>query len=114
MVAVKLLEKKTDEYLASGTETSLIPNPIQAALLEFLDFDAPTVDSPSECMNVVLLFSELIRYGIFSHDRYMTSLITRGELTLNETKISSSAPILAQILQQGEVAAFFIVIKWKL
>lgn len=33
-------------------------------------------------MNLVLLFSEFIRHDVFSHDAYMCTLISRGDLSV--------------------------------
>ncbi|XP_045472646.1 mediator of RNA polymerase II transcription subunit 12 isoform X2 [Harmonia axyridis] len=62
------------------------PPMFQSLLMKFLDNDAP-VPSPEDCpakktafSNLVHLFSELIRRDVFSHDAYMCTLISRGDL----------------------------------
>lgn len=45
----------------------------------FSDENALSVRS-QEFGNLVLLFSELIRQDVFSHDTYMCTLISRGDL----------------------------------
>lgn len=36
-------------------------------------------------MNLVLLFSEFTRHDVFSHDAYMCTLISRGDLSITAT-----------------------------
>lgn len=40
--------------------------------------EKPSPDSKAAFANLVLLFAELIRYDVFSHDAYMCTLISRG------------------------------------
>ena len=40
----------------------------------------PTVENKTAFYNLVLLFWELIRHEVFSHDAYMCLLISRGDL----------------------------------
>ena len=40
----------------------------------------PTADNRLAFANLVLLFCELIRHDVFSHDAYMSTLISRGDL----------------------------------
>ncbi|KAB0356075.1 hypothetical protein FD754_000231, partial [Muntiacus muntjak] len=60
----------------------------QNVLLRFLDTQAPSLSDPnSECekvefVNLVLLFCEFIRHDVFSHDAYMCTLISRGDLSV--------------------------------
>ena len=96
MAVAKLLEKRQseasgensdsddkDSVCSNGTPPSL---PIfQPLLMKFLDVDAPvldnnTVQSKAQFTNLVHLFSELIRHDVFSHDAYMCTLISRGDL----------------------------------
>lgn len=62
------------------------PPMFQSLLMKFLDSEAP-VPSPDDCStkktafsNLVHLFSELVRRDVFSHDAYMCTLISRGDL----------------------------------
>lgn len=54
--------------------------------MNFLDNDAPVLDenasvqNRAQFTNLVHLFSELIRHDVFSHDAYMCTLISRGDL----------------------------------
>lgn len=41
-------------------------------------------------MNLVLLFSEFTRHDVFSHDAYMCTLISRGDLSITATARSRS------------------------
>lgn len=58
----------------------------QSVLMDFLDRDAPVLDENStiqnrtQFINLVHLFSSLIRYDVFSHNAYMHTLISRGDL----------------------------------
>lgn len=58
----------------------------QSILMNFLDFDAPVLDESGSAQqraqftNLVHLFCELIRHDVFSHDAYMCTLISRGDL----------------------------------
>jgi len=42
--------------------------------------DSPTVDNRQAFANLVSLFTELIRHEVFSHDVYVCTLISRGDL----------------------------------
>ncbi|XP_063967745.1 mediator of RNA polymerase II transcription subunit 12-like protein isoform X1 [Lytechinus pictus] len=59
----------------------------QVLLQHFLDVRAPVIDDNSSAddkkafANLILLFGELIRCEVFSHDSYMCTLISRGDLT---------------------------------
>lgn len=63
------------------------PPIFQNTLMQYLDNDAPVLEIESAAqdqtkfINLVHLFGELIRYDIFSHDMYMCTLITRGDLS---------------------------------
>lgn len=46
----------------------------------FLAEDNPSPQNHAMFTNLVHLFSELIRHDIFSHDVYMCTLISRGDL----------------------------------
>ncbi|XP_069583601.1 mediator of RNA polymerase II transcription subunit 12-like protein [Ranitomeya imitator] len=103
MVVAKLLEKRQLEIVAercsesevldekeslSSTSRAGSSLPIfQGILLRFLDAQAPFLNDPNdeyektEFLNLVLLFCELIRHDIFSHDAYMCTLISRGDLS---------------------------------
>lgn len=39
----------------------------------------------TEFVNLVLLFSEFTRHDVFSHDAYMCTLISRGDLSITAT-----------------------------
>lgn len=66
----------------------------QSILMHFLDNDAPVLNEHSSAggggaaaqqnraqfTNLVHLFCELIRHDVFSHDAYMCTLISRGDL----------------------------------
>lgn len=97
MAVAKLLEKRQSEVSGENNENddkdSVYSNgngpptlPIfQPLLMKFLDVDAPVLDNSSpqskvQFTNLVHLFSELIRHDVFSHDAYMCSLISRGDL----------------------------------
>lgn len=68
----------------------------QNTLMNFLDDDAPilednaNVQSRTKFTNLVHLFSELIRHDVFSHDAYMCTLISRGDLQTNCNPVSAS------------------------
>lgn len=106
MAVAKLLEKRqievSGENQDSDDKESVCSNgnnnssnfPVfQPLLMKFLDTDAPVLDSTSpqsktQFTNLVHLFSELIRYDVFSHDAYMCALISRGDL-LHSTSVIS-------------------------
>ncbi|KAM4821379.1 mediator of RNA polymerase II transcription subunit 12-like protein [Thomomys bottae] len=82
----EVLDEKESISSASLTGSSL---PVfQSVLLRFLDTQAPSLSDPnSECekvefVNLVLLFCEFIRHDVFSHDAYMCTLISRGDLSV--------------------------------
>lgn len=90
------LNKSADESIEMGEKTG---TPIfQAILFDFLDNYAPVYDDTSQRFygsssankpaeysqafkNLILLFSELIRFEVFSHDAYMCTLISLGLFT---------------------------------
>ncbi|EDO45182.1 predicted protein, partial [Nematostella vectensis] len=86
-----LLNKKDDSTSGGEESNSSRHNPIatpvcQKVLLEFLDNYAPVVESyqhskgdPSFAQ-LVLLFVELVRHDVFSHNAYLCTLISRGDL----------------------------------
>ncbi|XP_068810802.1 mediator of RNA polymerase II transcription subunit 12-like protein isoform X13 [Struthio camelus] len=85
----EVLDEKESISSASLTSSSL---PIfQNVLLRFLDTQAPSLSDPNsdhektEFVNLVLLFSEFIRHDVFSHDAYMCTLISRGDLSITAT-----------------------------
>lgn len=96
MAVAKLLEKRQSEATGETNDNddkdSVCSNgsppvlPIfQPLLMKFLDVDAPVLDNTSaqskaQFTNLVHLFSELIRHDVFSHDAYMCTLISRGDL----------------------------------
>nr|CAD7412729.1 unnamed protein product [Timema cristinae] len=102
MAVSKLLEKRQGDLCAavagegegqddkdsvcSGTGAPLGLPVFQNLLMKFLDNDAPVLDdnpSPQNramFTNLIHLFAELIRHDIFSHDVYMCTLISRGDL----------------------------------
>lgn len=105
MAVAKLLEKRQseatgenndaddkDSVCSNGSPTGL---PIfQPLLMKFLDTDAPIIDhssaqSKAQFTNLVHLFSELIRHDVFSHDAYMCTLISRGDLIQGKKKYFS-------------------------
>jgi mediator of RNA polymerase II transcription subunit 12 len=99
------------------------PAPLfQNLLMSFLDTQAPTYDennSSIECKlafsNLVLLFAELIRCEVFSHDAYMCTLISRGQFintpslttsnldTIKLEKAAQSEPLLSGLVGGSSV-----------
>ncbi|XP_034934643.1 mediator of RNA polymerase II transcription subunit 12 [Chelonus insularis] len=96
MAVAKLLEKRQAEVTGENNDNddkdSVCSNGIppslpifQPLLMKFLDTDAPIQDNSTsqtkaQFTNLVHLFSELIRHDVFSHDAYMCTLISRGDL----------------------------------
>uniref|UniRef100_A0A9J7Z1N4 Mediator complex subunit 12 n=1 Tax=Cyprinus carpio carpio TaxID=630221 RepID=A0A9J7Z1N4_CYPCA len=102
MVVAKLLEKRQTEIeaercgesevvdekgsVSSGSLSAATLPVFQDVLLQFLDTQAPVLTEPGneservEFSNLVLLFCELIRHDVFSHNIYMCTLISRGDL----------------------------------
>ncbi|CAB1325633.1 unnamed protein product, partial [Coregonus sp. 'balchen'] len=72
--------------VSSGSLSAATLPVFQDVLLQFLDTQAPMLTEPSneservEFSNQVLLFCELIRHDVFSHNIYMCTLISRGDL----------------------------------
>ena len=56
------------------------PPLFQSRLFDYLDSSAPKMDNLQEFSNLVLLFHELICHDVFSHDSYLCSLISRGDV----------------------------------
>uniref|UniRef100_A0AAY4DLP5 Mediator complex subunit Med12 LCEWAV-domain domain-containing protein n=1 Tax=Denticeps clupeoides TaxID=299321 RepID=A0AAY4DLP5_9TELE len=102
VVVAKLLEKRQTEIeaercgesevvdekgsVSSGSLSSATLPVFQDVLLQFLDTQAPMLTDQAnetervEFSNLVLLFCELIRHDVFSHNIYMCTLISRGDL----------------------------------
>ncbi|XP_073215782.1 mediator of RNA polymerase II transcription subunit 12-like protein isoform X12 [Lepidochelys kempii] len=107
MAVAKLLEKRQAEIEAErcgesevldekeSISSASLPGsslPVfQNVLLRFLDTQAPSLSDPNsgyektEFVNLVLLFCEFIRHDVFSHDAYMCTLISRGDLSVTAT-----------------------------
>ncbi|XP_023221820.1 mediator of RNA polymerase II transcription subunit 12-like protein [Centruroides sculpturatus] len=115
LVVAKLLEKRqsdlaseqkyTDTELAdekdSQDSTGLGPLGIpfyQNLLVSFLDTQAPVIDEKSSSgnrtafSNLVLLFAELIRHDVFSHDAYMCKLVSRGSFSSTTNQQVATVP----------------------
>ena len=56
------------------------PPSFQTQLFNYLDSSAPKMDNTTEFSNFILLFYELIYHDVFSHDAYLCSLISRGDV----------------------------------
>ncbi|XP_013408893.1 mediator of RNA polymerase II transcription subunit 12-like protein [Lingula anatina] len=101
IVVAKLLERRQNELTSELQESEILDEkdslgseamapsglPIfQNLLIQYLDHRAPVLDeSPSAenrtaFSNLISLFCELIRHDVFSHDAYMCTLISRGDL----------------------------------
>lgn len=67
----------------------------QNILMNFLDTDAPILEENASAQNrtkftnLVHLFSELIRHDVFSHDAYMCTLISRGDLQTMSNQVQN-------------------------
>ena len=83
----------------------------QNILMDFLDNDAPVLDengsqhNRAQFTNLVHLFSELIRHEVFSHDVYMCTLISRGDL-LTGTGITLSQNLSANNNDNNQVKKY--------
>ncbi|XP_067668814.1 mediator of RNA polymerase II transcription subunit 12-like protein [Haliotis asinina] len=113
VVAAKLLERRQNELRAEkygdtdmmedkdsiGSDQMIPPGlpAFQSLLMDFLDNQAPVLDeNPTEenkqaFRNLIHLFSELIRHDVFSHDAYMCTLISRGDLLSSPAVMMPSA-----------------------
>lgn len=71
----------------------------QSVLMNFLDRDAPVLDengslaNRTQFTNLVHLFSALIRHDVFSHNAYMYTLISRGDLLEGATTNNVTASL---------------------
>ncbi|KAJ1196557.1 hypothetical protein NDU88_000425, partial [Pleurodeles waltl] len=105
MVVATLLEKRQAEIeaersgesevvdekgsISSGSLSATSAPVFQDVLMQFLDTQAPVLADPNcesekvEFFNLVLLFCELIRHDVFSHNIYLCTLISRGDLALD-------------------------------
>lgn len=54
-------------------------------VLDFWIADPNSDHEKTEFVNLVLLFSEFTRHDVFSHDAYMCTLISRGDLSITAT-----------------------------
>ncbi|ELT92763.1 hypothetical protein CAPTEDRAFT_163894 [Capitella teleta] len=124
IVVAKLLEKRQNELasekfsdpsemaderdhsVTSGSEMMGLGSggsaPFQALLMNFLDKkaplldDNPTVENKSAFANLILLFCELISNEVFSHDAYICTLISRGDL-MQYPSVMPSTSIMASL-----------------
>lgn len=74
---------------------------LQNILLEYLNTEAPQptdLHFEEEFKNLMLLFYELQKLQLFSHDSYVSGLITTGEM-------SYQTPVLALIKSRESAAA---------
>uniref|UniRef100_A0A8B9MKJ9 Mediator complex subunit 12 n=1 Tax=Accipiter nisus TaxID=211598 RepID=A0A8B9MKJ9_9AVES len=75
--------------ISSGSLSAASAPVFQDVLMQFLDTQAPMLTDPGkenekvEFFNLVLLFCELIRHDVFSHNIYMCTLISRGDLAMD-------------------------------
>ncbi|KAH0630773.1 hypothetical protein JD844_003966 [Phrynosoma platyrhinos] len=75
--------------ISSGSLSAVNAPVFQEVLMQFLDTQAPMLTDPTnenekvEFFNLVLLFCELIRHDVFSHNMYMCTLISRGDLAID-------------------------------
>uniref|UniRef100_A0A803SZV2 Mediator complex subunit 12 n=1 Tax=Anolis carolinensis TaxID=28377 RepID=A0A803SZV2_ANOCA len=106
MVVAKLLEKRHSEIeaercgdsevvdekgsISSGSLSAVNAPVFQDVLMQFLDTQAPMLSMATsnenekvEFFNLVLLFCELVRHDVFSHNMYMCTLISRGDLAID-------------------------------
>ena len=98
-IAAKLLEQRQTDLMNQDSgdnndkddeETYYQGPPVfQQLLFKFLDTEAPYFTSPphqthkkikNEVSNLILLFYELMSHEVFSHDAYLCTLISRGDL----------------------------------
>lgn len=99
-------DKEIDSTLTNGCKGADLSSPnvetpqqiYQDLLMSFLDTHAPIWDDKNSnpesklaFSNLVLLFGELIRCDVFSHDAYMCALISRGQFA-NSPSTSSVLP----------------------
>ncbi|KAI5713129.1 hypothetical protein M8J76_012279 [Diaphorina citri] len=106
IAVAKLLEKRQNEVTAGSSSNDTEPGddkdsvssmpaglPVfQPLLMKFLDQDAPTDENKTTFTNLVHLFAELIRHEVFSHDAYMCTLISRGDLPSTGGNTTSTHP----------------------
>ncbi|XP_022102013.1 mediator of RNA polymerase II transcription subunit 12-like protein isoform X2 [Acanthaster planci] len=114
LVVAQLLEKRVIDLESEKAEpdlleekeslstVSLMPGAmpmLQGLLTHFLDTQAPVyvdengpIEDRRAFASLVLLFSELIRCDVFSHDSYMCTLISRGDLTTSPLPSANSEP----------------------
>ncbi|KAH8373428.1 hypothetical protein KR009_006618 [Drosophila setifemur] len=92
-------DKDDKDSLASGAGLIEGLPVFQHVLMHFLDHDAPVLDEHTsnsqqrtEFTNLVQLFSALIRHDVFSHNAYMHTLISRGDLLLESVLVNKSGP----------------------
>ncbi|XP_076454432.1 mediator of RNA polymerase II transcription subunit 12-like protein [Babylonia areolata] len=90
----EMMEDKED----GGSEemVSVGVPPFQSLLMDFLDNRAPLLEEHSNeeqkqaFRNLILLFHELIMHDVFSHDAYMCTLISRGDLLCSPSLMQSA------------------------
>ena len=70
------IEEVAQQILSNGS-----PPLFQKQLFHYLDNEAPSLDkkssTPIEFSNLILLFHELITHDVFSHNHYLSALISR-------------------------------------
>ena len=68
---------ESDMYMSNQV---IGPPFFQNRLFQYLDSSAPKMDNPVEFSNLILLYYELICHDVFSHDAYLCTLISRGDI----------------------------------
>uniref|UniRef100_A0A5S6QG82 Med12 domain-containing protein n=1 Tax=Trichuris muris TaxID=70415 RepID=A0A5S6QG82_TRIMR len=93
LVVTLLLSKRQAAY----RKASSIPQyPFQAALFQYLENEAPNLGEMCSSFNIrqftnlILLFSHLIQSNIFSHDQYVSMLVSSGVLKSGSCSLNSS------------------------
>lgn len=108
-IAAKLLEQRQADIVSHDSaeadkedEENFYSGPpiFQQLLFEFLDNEAPYFTTPphqtskktrNEVANLILLFHELMSHEVFSHDAYLCTLISRGDLNTPLQRAAASS-----------------------
>ena len=81
LLVAKLLSLRQDEMEQNEISRKKSIPFFQTELFQYLNDFAPIKQHEKDFQNLICLYAELIRHDVFSHAYYVSSLISRGEVS---------------------------------
>ena len=81
LLVAKLLALRQDEVESQEPNRKRSIPHFQSELFQYLNDSAPVGQTSKGFHNLICLYAELIRHDVFSHTFYVSSLISRGEVS---------------------------------